>query len=892
MKLIDRSQILINTDFKLKTDIFKAIAQLAFKNGDIKDADVLEADLLQRESQISTGLEAGFAIPHAISETVLAPKIYIIINKDYLKWKTLDNKNIVKYIFTILVPKKASNVHLKILAALAVKMNDPKFRTLIKSGDQLKIIDIINNFKLTDEADLAKDVLEANENSKATIKIVGVTSCAAGIAHTYMARDRILDACKKNNWACKIETRGTIGPEHVLTKADIAEADIVYIASDMKIDLNQFKDKHILESDTNQAIRNAEALIKKAIKQKAHPPKKSANDKADNFDDNVIFNLSSKTKSKAMQALMTAIGYMLPITIAGGILMSIPNIIAAHSINTKTGAGASNAWDFVGQPFLHGWFIVGQFGLKLMLPIFGMYLAWAIAGRSAMPAALIGTYLINDSTTLKLFLPAFISDYFKGQGSVAANGFSPQAGFLGAIVIGFFVGYLVQAMKWINWPKMFKPVIPIMIIPVLSTFITYVFTIYVAAIPLIFIMFEFFKMLHSANNVSPLILPLIGMLFAGMIAFDLGGPLNKTAYVVAMAIFTTAITNMGKDHQTFTSLPYSDFAPQAAVNAAIGVPPLGAWLATILFKRKFSNAEIQTGKAAFGMGLVGISEGAIPFAITNPIKAITANVVGAVTAGAIVVLFQCRYIAGLGSPLGTFLGYIPAGRFTYIGWIIGTVSGSVVTALIFGFWRPRVVEYEQTYQTNKNAQNAFYKSQNLHTKWAIFSYNFKKLSKIFGISLLHLTNPKNWIRDPQMHGDPIEYKVNKYKQKSLSTLKKLQDKIDNANQLVIGFEKLITIEESTSSHKRLQKLADNNKLKATRFSNNFKSIKTIANYRLDNYLKKIKNETLIDIKPLIKIERIKIKIVNLELLLKNSTNQKRQTKIQQKILNLKTAISN
>ncbi len=889
MQLINRNQIFINLDFTKKSAIFKLISEKAFANGDITNAAILEKDLLQREAQISTGLEDGFAIPHAISDVVLAPKIYIVINKNYLKWKTLDNKDEVKYIFAILVPKNASHLHLKILAAVATKMNDPAFKELISSGAQLNIIKEINNIKLVEEEISQEPILDKKTKSK-QIKIVGVTSCAAGIAHTYMARDRILEACKKNDWNCKIETRGTIGPEHVLSKEDIAEADFVYIASDMKIDHNQFLGKRIVESDTNQAIRNAEAIIQKAIKQKKMPLKQSSVGAKDSFDDNVIFNLSSKAKNKAMQALMTAIGFMLPVTIAGGILMSIPNIIAAHSINTKTGAGASDAWNFVGQPFLHGWFIVGQFGLKLMLPIFGMYLAYAIAGRSAMPAALIGTYLINDSTTLKLFLPHFISEYFKNQGSVAANGFSPQAGFLGAIVIGFFVGYLVQSMKWINWPKMFKPVIPIMIIPVLSTFITYVFTIYVAAIPLIFIMFEFFKMLHSANHVSPFILPLIGMLFAGMIAFDLGGPLNKTAYVVAIAIFTTAITNMAKDHQTFTSLPYSDFAPQAAVNAAIGVPPLGAWLATILFKRKFSNAEIQTGKAAFGMGLVGISEGAIPFAITNPIKAITANVVGAVCAGAIVVLFQCRYIAGLGSPLGTFLGYIPAGRFTYIGWIIGTVSGSVITALIFGFWRPRVVEYEEAYQVVKQEKRAFYKSQNLNTASAIGVYNFKKVSKTFGNSLISLSHPKNWIRDPQMHGDPQEYKITKYKQKSLLILKKLQDKIDNADQLVTGFEKLISTENSLRSQKRLQKLSDANKFKAAKFNSSFSGHKIIANHRLDNYIRKIKKQELINIKPLIKKEHHKIKISHLNLLLENVSNIKQENKLNRKIAYLNQKI--
>ena len=844
MNLINEKKIIVNTLFKNKEEIFKHISQMAFKHGDSLNAKTLEDDFNKRESQLSTGLENEFAIPHAISASVTRPTIYIVINKNEIPWKTLDNKDKVKYVFALLVPKKATNIHLKLLAAVATKLNSDKFKKLIINHKVKLIVEEINNISLQE----ATKKLEKNnyqEVHESALKIVGVTSCAAGIAHTYMARDRIMEACKKNAWACKIETRGTIGPENILSKADIEEADIVFIASDLKIDLNQFAGKHIINTDTNNAIRNATTLINKAIKNKINnsiPTSKIK--KGDHFDDNVIFNLGDKAKNKLMQALMTAIGYMLPITIAGGILMAIPNIYAAHNAAQHVNDLHYNAWDFVGHPFMHGWFIVGTMGLKLMLPIFGMYLAYSIAGRSAMAAALIGTYLINDASTMKIFLPQFITDYLNGQGGNAGSNFSPQAGFLGAIIIGLFVGYLVQAMKWVNWPKMFKPVIPILIIPVLSTFITYVFTVYVAAIPLIFIMFEFFKMLHSASNVSPVLLPLIGMLFAGMIAFDLGGPLNKTAYVVALAIYTTAINNMSVNHESFTSLPYSDFAPQAAVNAAIGVPPLGAWLATVLFRKKFSNAERQTGQAAFGMGLVGISEGAIPFAITNPIKAITANVVGAVCAGGIVVAFQCRYIAGLGSPLGTFLGYIPAGRFTYIGWLIGTISGSLITALIFGFWRPKVVEYEEAFQQRQAKKETFYKNKHLKNKKEIFKYNFLKLMKNFGHNFIMFLNLKNWIRDPQMHGDPFEYKIEKYKQNSLMKLKKRKNKIERIEKIITGFGKLIIFEKSEHAKNRFIALRDKNNHKLLKLNKEYQTYKELMTKSLVEYTDKINAKAL------------------------------------------------
>ncbi len=820
-KLIDKNKIIINGNFQSKTDIFKKIAELAFHNKDAKDQKILEKSLIDRENQISTGLEKGFAIPHAISETVAEPAIYIITNKNDISWKTIDNTNKVKYIFCLLVPKGASDEHLKLLAALAVKMNDEKFCDLIKKGDITKIIDTINNIKLKKETPKSKLVKSKTETTSEDEEfIIGVTSCAAGVAHTYMAKDKLVSACEKNGWKYKFETRGTIGPENVLTKAEIKKATLVVIASDLALDMNQFKGKKIIEVSTNDAIRSAEKIIKKGLASKQKPDQNNTSGNSD--DDNMIFNLSSKNKNPVMKALMTAIGYMIPITITGGILMAIPDVIAA------SGKGH---WHFPNS-FVAGWFQVGAIGLKLMLPIFAMYLAFAIAGRSAMPAGLIGTYLINDPTILKIALPKAITDLLD---NLNHGSFNVQAGFLGAIAVGFFAGYLVKGMKWVNFPKILKPVVPIMIIPVLSTFITYVFVIYVAALPLTYIMSEFFIMLRQSSNASQIVLPLIGILFAAMIALDLGGPFNKTALLVGTAIYTSALIHSGP-----LTMPYADIVPQTATQAAISVPPLGAWMATLIFRKKFSVSERTTGKAAFGMGMVGISEGAIPFAITNPLRAVIANVVGASVAGLMVVLFGCRFVAGLGSPIGTFAGYIP-GNVPYAGWIISVLSGALVTALIFGFSRPRVVEYEEAYIVEQNIKRAAYHEQGLTTKWSIFKFNSVKISKAVGYAGLSLINPKKWLRDPNLFGDPETYKINKTKNFEIAFLEKYNVKIENFQNINVGFEGLIAKDVSEKGKNRLIKSKDRNNNKLLKLEAHFSEKKTHIREKTANKINKIKN---------------------------------------------------
>ncbi len=834
INLINKNKIIVNGDFKSKTDIFKKIAQLAFENKDAKNQDQLEKSLIARENEISTGLEKGFAIPHAISDTVLHPAVYIIINKHDIDWKTIDNTNKVKYIFCLLVPKKASDEHLKLLAALAVKMNDDKFCELIKKGKSTKIIDIINNIEI-DKKPKKQKLAKSNQGSTKKSKkdsaeneefIIGVTSCAAGIAHTYMAKDKLVQACEKNGWKHKFETRGTIGPENVLTKQEIQKATLVVIASDLAIDMNQFKGKKIIEVDTNAAIRNAEAVIKKGLsnKTKVHDGSSKNSD-----DDNMIFNLSSKNKNPIMKALMTAIGYMIPITITGGILMAIPDIIAAHGSGANNGTGG---WHFPNH-FVAGWFQVGAIGLKLMLPIFGMYLAFAIAGRSAMPAGLIGTYLINDTSVLKIALPKAITDLLD---NLNGGAFNVQAGFLGAIAVGFFAGYLVRGIKWINFPKILKPVVPIMVIPVLSTFITYIFVIYVAALPLTFIMSEFYTVLHKSSGASKFVLPLIGMLFAAMIALDLGGPFNKTALLVGTAIFTSALIPHGA---TPLNINYSDIAPQTATQAAISVPPLGAWLATVLFRKKFSVQERTTGKAAFGMGLVGISEGAIPFAITNPLRAVCANVIGAAVSGGMVVLFGCRFVAGLGSPIGTFAGYIPS-DVPYAGWIISVMTGATITALIFGFSRPRVVEYEEAYILEQNVKNAEYRKQGLTTKGSIFKFNSINISKAIGYAGLSLINPKKWLRDPNLSGDPETYKINKCKNVEVVFLEKYNTKIENFKNINIGFDTLIAKDVSEKGRNRLLKSRARNNDKLVKLETYFTDKKIQVSEKIEIRINKIK----------------------------------------------------
>ena len=489
-------------------------------------------------------------------------------------------------------------------------------------------------------------------------KIVAVTACAAGIAHTYMAAESLEKAAKKTGYKIKVETQGSIGAENVLTETDIETADVVIIAADINIDLMRFSGKRVLSVKSIDAIKAPEALIKRA------------------YDEAKVFGAKGtkvgkvtlgKTENNFVKHIMSGISYMTPMVIASGILLAIANIFAFQA--NELGQIVNWGFDTSTQMgfFMSKLFEVGQVGFKLMIPLFAAFVANSIADKPAIAPAMIGAYLVNDATYL---------------------GTQTGGGFLGAILVAFIVGYLVKGLKKIKWPKILQPLLAIMIIPLIATFAIMVIVTYLIGTPIAGLMDSLYSGLTTLNETFAGAPFIIGAIIGGMIGFDFGGPVNKTALIFGTAVYTDTVAKFG--------IANANFVPQTATQAAISVAPLGIWLASVLFKNKFTKNEKISASSAFGMGMVGVTEGAIPFAASNPVQMITASVAGSALAGGLASITGCKFYGGIGSPLGAVIGYIEQ-PVPFITWILCIFAGILVTALIIGFWRKPVCEEDEEY---------------------------------------------------------------------------------------------------------------------------------------------------------------------------------------------------
>lgn len=515
-------------------------------------------------------------------------------------------------------------------------------------------------------------------------KIVAVTACAAGIAHTYMAAESLEKEAKKAGYKIKVETQGSIGAENVLTEKDIETADVVIIAADINIDLMRFSGKRVLSVKSIDAIKAPEALIKRA------------------YDEAKVFGAKGtkvgkvtlgKTENNFVKHIMSGISYMTPMVIASGILLAIANIFAFQA--NELGQIVNWGFDTSTQMgfFMSKLFEVGQVGFKLMIPLFAAFVANSIADKPAIAPAMIGAYLVNDATYL---------------------GTQTGGGFLGAILVAFIVGYLVKGLKKIKWPKILQPLLAIMIIPLIATFAIMVIVTYLIGNPIAGLMDSLYSGLTTLNETFAGAPFIIGAIIGGMIGFDFGGPVNKTALIFGTAVYTDTVAKFG--------IANANFVPQTATQAAISVAPLGIWLASVLFKNKFTKNEKISASSAFGMGMVGVTEGAIPFAASNPVQMITASVAGSALAGGLASITGCKFYGGIGSPLGAVIGYIEQ-PVPFITWILCIFAGILVTALIIGFWRKPVSEEEEEYievESNEIVEESIVEAKELFSEDHIY----------------------------------------------------------------------------------------------------------------------------------------------------------------------------
>jgi fructose PTS system EIIBC or EIIC component len=461
--------------------------------------------------------------------------------------------------------------------------------------------------------------------------IVAITSCPTGIAHTFMAAEGLEQGAKALGHTIKVETQGSVGAQNTLTEADVRNADLVIIAADTKVDMSRFAGKAVYETSTNAAIKDGQAVVKDALAYAAASPAQAAQ-KADYVGQVQAAKAArSKARRGPYKHLLTGVSYMIPFVVAGGILIALSFAVAGYKVAFEPATSTS---------FGFALFTIGaKAGFALFVPILSGYIAYSIADRPGLAPGMIGGILAGLT----------------------------GSGFLGGIIAGFLAGYTVYWLnRTIKLPRNFAGIMPVLVLPLLGSLIVGLLMFYVVGVPVHAANVALVSWLQGIQSSNALFL---GLLLGLMMAFDMGGPVNKAAYTFAVGLLGSGVT-----------------APMAAVMAAGMTPPLGLALASLVFKNRFTHDEREAGKAAWILGLSFITEGAIPFAAEDPFRVIPSIMVGSAVAGGLSMLFGCQLHVPHGGVWVIFLPNIVTNLLPYL---LTIVIGTVVTAgMLFVLKRP------------------------------------------------------------------------------------------------------------------------------------------------------------------------------------------------------------
>lgn len=567
-----------------KTEALNQCIDLMAKSGKIADVETYRKGVFAREEEGTTGIGMGIAIPHCKSDAVTKAGLAAMVVKDGVDFESLDGTP-AKIIFLIAAPNTEDNVHLQVLSKLSVMLMDEQFtNSLINAGSVDEFLNIIDSAeKAKDEKEAAKEAKEPVEVKKDDVFIVAVTACPTGIAHTYMAAEAIEKKAKELGYQVKVETRGSAGAKNVLTDDEIAKATGVIVACDTNVPTDRFDGKKVIECQVSDGINKTEELVKRIAAGDAPVFKASGKKEASHS------SIGGKESigHQIYKHLMNGVSHMLPFVVGGGILIAIAFLIDGFSVDLNS-LPADQRANFgtitQGAALFKG---IGGTAFGFMLPILAGFIAMSIADRPGLAVGFVG-------------------------GSIAANGTS---GFLGALVAGFVAGYIVNLLKKIfsKLPESLDGVKPVLLYPLLGIFLIGVIMQFVVEPPIGALNTAINNGLNGLNGASAVVL---GVLLGGMMAIDMGGPVNKAAYV-----FGTA------------SIAAGNYNIMAAVMIGGMVPPLAIALATIFFKNKFTAEERKAGPTNFIMGLSFITEGAIPFAASDPLHVLPACAVGSAVAG-------------------------------------------------------------------------------------------------------------------------------------------------------------------------------------------------------------------------------------------------------------------
>jgi fructose PTS system EIIBC or EIIC component len=621
-ELLTKDTIVLNLNAHSKESVIDELIEKLYSAGKLNDKEAYKEAILARESQSTTGIGEGIAIPHAKTNAVSQPAIAFGRSLDGIDYQSLDGQS-AHLFFMIAAFEGANNDHLATLSRLSSFLMDPAFRSKLESA--LTKEDIL---QAIDAKEKEMEVEEDPIVSASRQKILAVTACPTGIAHTYMAADSLKAKAKEMGVNLKVETNGSSGVKNGLTKTDIEEADAIIVAADKQVEMDRFNGKHVIQVPVAQAIRKPQELIQQALDQDAPVYKSSGSSQSDEK------NKTAKSgRSGFYKHLMSGVSNMLPFVVGGGILIAISFIfgIKAFDPNDPSYHPIAEALNTIG----------GGNAFALMIPVLAGFIAMSIADRPGFAPGMVG-------------------------GFMAATG---GAGFLGGLIAGFLAGYIVVGLKKVfsTLPDSLEGIKPVLLYPLFGILLTGLIMMYIVIEPV--------KALNDALTVwlkgmGTGNLVLLGLILGGMMAIDMGGPINKAAFTFGIAMIDAG-----------------NFAPHAAIMAGGMVPPLGLALSTTLFKKKYTKAEREAGKTNYIMGASFITEGAIPFAAADPGRVIPAAIVGSAVAGALSMVF------GIGLPAphgGAFV--IPIVNGNPLLYVLAIVIGAVVTAFIAGLLKKEVKE--------------------------------------------------------------------------------------------------------------------------------------------------------------------------------------------------------
>lgn len=630
--LLDKRSISLTAAPKSKEEALNEAIALMAESGKINDTEGYRRQVFAREEESTTGVGEGIAIPHGKCAAVNRPGLAAMVIKDGVDFESLDGEP-VTLLFLIAAPDTKDNVHLDVLSKLSMMLMDEEFTKNLRNASTaeefLEIIDKADEEKKSVDERLS-DITKADDSQ---VKILAVTSCPTGIAHTYMAAEGLEKAAKAKNCYIKVETRGSGGAKNVLTDKDIEEADFIIIAADAKVPMERFDGKKLIERQVSDGINKADELIDLAIKGEAPVYKSGVRS------DGEVEKTTTKKGigHKIYTQLMNGVSHMLPFVVGGGILIAISFLIDgfAVDINSLSAAERSSFGSITDAARLFN--EIGNVAFKFMLPVLAGFIAMAIGDRPALAVGFVG-------------------------GMMAANGTS---GFLGALVAGFAAGYIVLLLVKLcsKLPDALEKIAPVLIYPVIGILVMGLLMKFAVEPVMGYINTAMNNGLNSMGSGSRIVL---GLVLGGMMAIDMGGPFNKAAYV-----FGTA------------SIASGNYDMMASVMIGGMVPPCAIALATIIFKNKFSKQERQSGPTNLIMGLAFITEGAIPYAAADPFRVIPACVVGSGVAGALSMAFKCTLMAPHG---GIFVVPVMGNKFMYL---LALVIGTAVSTVLLGILKKK-----------------------------------------------------------------------------------------------------------------------------------------------------------------------------------------------------------